>query len=295
MLNRHLSDFGIYPLLGYGLGAVFFVILSFLLFFKTDYASYIYVFLAIATASELSEIKRNELLKMCFPEKEYLKLRIVENTLLILPFFIFLVVQNCWLEAFVVFIISNILALFNFRKKIHYTLSTPFYHYPFEYLVGFRKMILIVLFAYFLTFMSVWVGNFNLGLFSILVISLLVLFFYSNTESEYYTWIYSLKPKDFLWHKLKIAIVYLWLLNAPILLSLFVFFLNGILIVLIIMLLFSIYVITYILAKYSAYPDKINLPQFILYMIAVSFPPFLLGIIPFFYKQSIKRLNATLL
>jgi hypothetical protein len=55
-----------------------------------------------------------------------------------------------------------------------------------------------------------------------------------------------------------------------------------------------VYLVTIILAKYSGYPNEMNLLQGILIGISLLFPPILIGIIPFFYLQSIKRLNDIL-
>jgi len=44
-------------------------------------------------------------------------------------------------------------------------------------------------FAYFLTIMGISVGNFNLGVFSLLVIFLTSFSFYTQPDSQFYVWI----------------------------------------------------------------------------------------------------------
>jgi hypothetical protein len=51
---------------------------------------------------------------------------------------------------------------------------------------------------------------------------------------------------------------------------------------------------TIILAKYAAFPHQVNLPQFVILAVSVWFPPLLIAVIPFFYRQSVKRLNEIL-
>lgn len=91
MLNRHISDFGIAPIIAYVLLISLFVGISILLFIKTEYAEYIFVFIAISFTAKLSEVNRNEFLKSCFLNEKYFKIRLIENTIAVIPFFLFLV------------------------------------------------------------------------------------------------------------------------------------------------------------------------------------------------------------
>lgn len=142
--------------------------------------------------------------------------------------------------------------------------------------------------------MAVFADNFNLGVFALLLVFPVLLSFYSKLENEYYVWTFTDTPKGFLINKIKTGLVYLSILVIPILIVLGIFFLSETFTLFIFMLLGYVYLVTIILAKYSAYPNEMNLPQGILIGISLLFPPILIGIIPFFYLQSIKRLNDIL-
>ena len=294
MTNRKLTDFGLNPIIGFCLLLVGFIGLSIYLFSKTEFAEYIYILIALSFVSKLSERKRNDFLKYCFKDTDYRKLRLTENSIVVLPFIAFLVYEQLFPSVILLTILTLLMALINFNSTFNYTLPTPFYKKPFEFAVGFRSTFYLFLLAYFLTFVAVSVGNFNLGVFAILLVFLVSLSFYSKPENEYYVWTFIDTPKGFLIKKIKTGLVYSTILIIPILIVLGIFFLSETYTLLIFLLLGYVYLVTIILAKYSNYPNEMNLPQGILIGISLLFPPILIGIIPFFYLQSIKRLNDIL-
>jgi hypothetical protein len=242
----------------------------------------------------LSETKRNDFLKYCFKGKEYRKIRLTENYIVALPFIAFLVYEQLFPSVFVLTILTLTMALVNFNSTFNYTIPTPFYKKPFEFTVGFRSSFYLFFFAYFLTFMAVSVGNFNLGIFALLLVFLVSLSFYSKLENEYYVWSYIDTPKGFIIKKIKSGLFNSTILALPIFIVLGVFFFSEKYTLLIFLLLGYVYLVTIILAKYSGYPNEMNLPQGILIGLSVLFPPILIGIIPFFYLQSNKRLKDIL-
>lgn len=294
MTNRKLSSSGINPTLAFILMLIGFIGLSIYLFSKTDYAEYVYILIALRLVSKLSEINRNDFLKMVFEYKMYLKLRVVENIIIALPFIIFLTYKQLYPSLIVLIILSISMALINFKSTFNFTIPTPFYKYPFEFSVGFRSTFYLFFFAYFLTFMAVSVGNFSLGAFALMLIFLVTISFYSKPENEYYVWSFKKSPRGFLFEKIKIGIIYSTILSIPVLLALGVFFRDEASILFLLLLLGYVYLIAMILAKYSAYPLELNIPQGILFAISLLFPPLLIGVIPFFYLKSINRLNAFL-
>ncbi len=294
MLNRHLRAFGLYPILGYLLAILLFIGGSFYIFSKTEYAAYIYAFFALSPLTLLSETKRTDFLKSCFPAKDYLKIRIAENLLVTLPFLLFLAFKNEWLVLLALALIAALMARFHFNNQFNYTLPTPFYKRPFEFIVGFRTTIGVIGFAYFLTIMGISVGNFNLGIFSLLVIFLTSFSFYAQPDSQFLVWIFSNTSRSFLIDKIKTGMAYVTVLALPILVGLGYFFLEKWNILLVFWGLGYLYLLTIILAKYAAFPRAMNLPESIFIVASIFFPPFLLFVIPFFYRRSIKNLNTVL-
>lgn len=294
MLNRQLKAFGLPPILGYLLAMLIFVGISMYLFYKTEYAPYIYAFFAASPLSLLSETKRNDFLKNCFTQKIYQTVRFIENGLVVLPFTLFLGYRQEFLIACLSLIMALLMARFHFNNQLNYTIPTPFYKKPFEFTVGFRTSIGMFVFAYFLTFISISVGNFNLGIFALVLVFLTGFSFYVQPDSQFYVWIFSATSKAFLWEKMKIALGYSTLLALPILLSLGYYFPDNIRILLLFQLLGTIYLLTIILAKYAAFPSAINIIETLFISLSIIFPPFLLFVIPFFYKKSVRKLDRVL-
>jgi hypothetical protein len=182
----------------------------------------------------------------------------------------------------------------SFRASYSVTIPTPFTRQPFEFLTGSRKTFLYLLFGYFLMVMAMLYKNYNLGIFSLLFHYLIYLSYYAQPENEFFVWIHSLTPERFLLRKIQMSMLHSTMISIPIFVALvlafpaetgwsFLFLLMG----------FTA-LITVILAKYAAYPRQINLPQIILLFLGIYFPFLMLGIIPYFYRQSIRKLNEYL-
>ena len=218
----------------------------------------------------------------------------LENLIYAFPFALFLIYKEEFVMSFLLMVSSLLLVIFNFNVNLNFTIPTPFGKKPFEFVTGFRKTFFIFPFAYLLTYAAIAVNNFNLGIFSLLLVGLVCLSYYLKPENEYYVWSYCLTPKDFLIEKLKIGLLYFTVLSLPIVISLGVFFYNEIGILLVFFIISYAYIIAIILAKYSAFPDEMSLPQGILIALSFMFPPILIGLIPYFYSLSVKRLTTLL-
>lgn len=294
MLNRQLTEWGIEPLIGYIVGLFAFIGISIKLFEKTQYAEYIYIVLAFSLIIKLNEENRTNFLKLCYSKIQYIKLRLIENVIVSMLFILFLSYQEKYLSSILLLILACILSLVDLKSKLSFTLPTPFYKYPFEFTVGFRSNYLIYFFTYFLTFMSISVGNFNLGIFSLILTLLSSLIYYTNLEDEFYVWIFSLTPKEFIRYKLKNIIQYSTILCLPILISLSLFFYTKIDIILGVQFLGYLFIFTAMLAKYSVFPEKLNIRFAIVLALTLWLPPLLLLIIPYLYLEATKKLKQIL-
>ena len=201
MINRRLKDAGVEPLLAYIILIVAFIGLSAYLFHKTEFAGYIYVLFPLMLAGKLSESRRTEFIKLCFGDRKLKEIRILENLIIATPFLIFLIYKQLFVLALVLVILTTLLALANFRTPVSVTIPTPFSKRPFEFTTGFRNSFYLVFAAYALTIIAVSVGNFNLGIFSMLLVFAITLGYYAKPEHPYYVWSFSLNPKMFLIHK----------------------------------------------------------------------------------------------
>lgn len=294
MLNRKMIDFGLPILIGYTFIPFLFILLSSYLYERTEFANYVYGLIALSFVSKLSEPKRNDFLKSISNKDNYKKLRVIENLIYCLPFTLFLIYKKQFVFSIILNLFVIIIALFNFSTNINTTIATPFSKKPFEFTVGFRKTFYVYPIAYFLTYISVSIGNFNLGVFSMLLIGITCFSYYSKIENEYFVWSYNLSSKEFLLEKTKTCLMYFSFLSLPVIITLGIAFFNQIGILIIFILLSYAYLTTIVLIKYSSFPNEINILQRILIVISFMFPLIILIFVPFFYYQSIKKLNIIL-
>jgi len=294
MTNRKIKETGINPLLGYLLTLTAFVLLSEYIFHKTEFAKYLIILICISLQFRLSERNRTDFLLSTFGDKTKKKIRIIENLFVCLPFVTILTYKNYLLESSSLFVSSIILALFSLHSNINFSIPTPFSKRPFEFSVGFRKSVFIFPIVYALTFIAIYVDNLNLGIFSMMLIFLISLSYYTKPEQEYYVWIHAESPATFLKNKILNATKNASFLVLPILTGLLIFYPTEFGLILLFFVAGIMYLWAIILAKYSAYPEEMNLPEGIVIAFSLYFPPLLLAIIPYFYTKSINKLKMIL-
>ena len=294
MINRKMKDSGIHPLVGCILGLLGFVLLSAYIFQKTEFAKYLVVLSCISLLLNISDNNRTDFLISTFGNYLKNKIRIIENVMISTPFVVLLMYKNAFIESIILFSVSLISGIYSYQNDFNFSTPTPFSKRPFEFLIGFRKTFYIFPIAYILTIIAINVSNFNLGIFSMVLVFLVSMGYIINPEQEYYVWIYSHTPKAFLKNKIITSTLYTTLLIAPIIISLFIFYPNRFEMTLLFFLIGHVFTWTLILAKYSAYPREINMPEGVMLAFCLYFPPMLLAILPFFYNKSINKLNVLL-
>lgn len=293
-LTRFIKESGINPYLGLGLVVILFVSLSYFFFQKVEYAGYIYSVVALGIVNLLGNKMRNDFLKNCFSISAYKKIRLTENILLATPFFLFLIFNHQIIIAFSLLVAAAALSLLNKINQLNFVLPTPFYKHPFEFIIGFRQAYLLFFLSYILTYISISVNNFNLGIFALIITFLTCLNFYTKPEPLFFVWVYSKNSVGFLKAKIKTAIVQSILLSLPILVFLILFNPDKAHFIIIIEFLGILYVITSLLGKYAYYPSDVNLTQGFVLTFSILFPPLLLIIIPYFYSRSKQNLDSIL-
>jgi len=294
MTNRRFKDAGIEPILAYLNLAIGFVGLSIYLFHKTEFAEYIYVLSTLTLISKLSETRRTEFLRICFGDSKLKKIRITENFICSLPFAIFLLYKQLFLCTLLLFALTTILALVNFRTTLNFIIWTPFSKKPFEFTTGFRNTFYLFFIAYVLTVIAVSANNFNLGVFAMLLVFATTLSYYTKPENEYYVWAYNVNAKEFLFSKIKTAILFSASLALPIAIVLAICFHQNVGILLLFFLVGWAFLICVIVSKYSSYPDEMNITQGISLALCIWFPPILIVLIPYLFKKSENRLRSLL-
>jgi len=291
---RRLRDLGIHPFLGFVLGLIVFVLLSKLFFNKTELAKWIYPVFYVSMIFFLSERTRSHQLYTLFSRTNYYLLRTIENSIIALPFQIYLLFENHLLIAWGLSLISIIFAFYKVKQIWNRTIPTPFKNYPFEFIVGFRKTFWLIGFAYFLIIKSIQVDNYNLGLFGLGLIFLCSMYYYQKPESAYFVWIYSTTTKKFLKDKFLTSVICISILSTPALIGMLIGFPYNYLTTLLVYFGGYIFLGSMIVAKYSTFPYEMNIPQGIFYALSLMFPLLLLLTIWIFYSQSKKRIKLIL-
>jgi hypothetical protein len=294
MANRTLADLDIKPVVGYILGALAFVLLSEYLFYKTDFAKYAMLLASFGLLIQASESRRTDFLKTVFVVKTYRLVRVLENLILCLPFSIVLICHAAFLASALLLVVAAILASFSFKNQFNYTIPTPFFRTPFEFIVGFRNTFYLFPLAYILTGIAINVDNLNLGIFAILLVFVVAMTYYLKPEHEYYVWTHAMSPARFLVRKLLVASINSVLLALPIAIALIAYYPSEISFIFMFVAIGLFFLLTIVLAKYAAYPTSINLPEGVVLAICIYFPPLLICMAPYFYSKAIKKLNPIL-
>jgi hypothetical protein len=294
MTNRKFKEMGISPVFAYLIFLVGFIGFSLLLFYKTALAPYFYLLIYTSLILKLSETKRTEFLKFTFKDTYFKRIRLLENLLLALPFFVFLLIKMEFIVALSLLLIAGLTSIIQIKIIGHFTTPTPFSRKPFEFLVGFRKSILIFPLIYALTGIAVYIGNFNLAIFSLLLVFVVIFNFFSQPEEDYFVWIFNQNPKQFLFSKMRISLVYSTVLMLPSFCVLMLVYYTDFLIITGFLLIAYLLVFTVIVAKYSAFPKEMSITQGFLFVMSLFFPPLLLFVLPYFFNQSVKQLNSYL-
>lgn len=295
LINRQLIAFGVLPIVAYVLIALLFVVFSFYIFKDPSlYNAYIYAAVALINISQLSKKKRQDFLKLIFPQQDFRQVRFLENSLLTCPFFLVLLIQQAWVAAIVLLVFSLLLTRVTIHAVSSVTIPTPFAKYPFEFISGFRRTFFVYFFAYFLLVMGIYEQQINVCGFALIISLLPCLSFYSEVETPFYVWTNARTAREFLFYKLIRGLLLAAFLSFPISISTLYFFPDQWKIPLGIQILGLLYLLVAILGKYTSFPRKMQLPNGLMFGFSLLMPPFLLLLIPFFYVQSIRRLAPLL-
>src|SRR5690606_32383700 len=127
--------------------------------------------------------------------------------------------------------------------------------------------------VYGLTCIAAWAENLNLGLFAMSIIFFVAMNFYQKLENEYFIWSHALRPKTFLLHKVKTAVLHSTLLVAPVLFLMGISFFGSAALIAVFLLAGYGFLACITLARYSSYPSELSVPNGLLIGVCLLFPP----------------------
>jgi len=291
-----LKASGFHPFIAYLLLFVVFTVFSIILFsLKTTFLQYIYLLLPLYISFSYAEPGRNDFLKICFRDKTYKLIRIIENLIVAMPFVVFLLCKQLFLMAILLTVFMIISVAITTRTRFSFVIPTPFAKNPFEFTIGFRNTFYLFAFAYGLVIIALVVDNFNLGVFALILTLSVPCSFYVKPENPYYVWQYNLSPTRFLFYKMKTALIYLSVLSFPVILVLSFFYIENAVILLLCFLLGYALLMLFLLIKYAVFPDEASILEGVVIVSCFIFPPLLLVMIPYYFNRSVKQLQTLLL
>ncbi|RJE70421.1 hypothetical protein [Reichenbachiella sp. MSK19-1] len=290
--NRYVREAGIHPMVIYVLLIGVFAFVSLLLLEQVEHGQMIYVGLGVFV---VSAIKPNERFLMQMAHRQVFWIRVFIGLILTVPFVLFLGFYGGYLEIGGLLVMTWLLSVKSFSPVFSSrVVPTPFAQRPFEFMIGFRRSYLVLVLSFTLSLVSVYVDNFNVGLFSLSVVLLLILGFYSYTEPRYYVWNFAGSAQQYLRQKLCFLLINTMILIVPICMVLFIGFSEMYLGVVAVVVLGLLYIILAMLIKYAYLHRGLDVLKSILFVCCLFMPPLLLVLIPLIYAKALKNVTSTL-
>ncbi|MEO0733167.1 MAG: hypothetical protein AAFZ52_10050, partial [Bacteroidota bacterium] len=210
------------------------------------------------------------------------------------PFLLLLLLKGFWAQTLVLGGVGALLAWWVRRPSNSGAVPTPFSLRPFEFAVGVRRYWWILAIAIFLLVQGVRVGNQELAGFAYLAAILLACQCCAEPEPEFYVWVHTLSPWDFLLRKLRLVTGQLLVLLAPFAVALLWFFPDSWLLLLVLTGLGVAHVALWVVMKYAVYPRPLNVGEAFFIAFALIMPPLLLVLFPLYFVRARARLNLHL-
>ncbi|WP_299313866.1 ABC transporter permease [uncultured Aquimarina sp.] len=293
-IYRSFKDFGTEPFIGYPIIIILFYWMSSSIFENILYANYIYALISIFFTYAIGNSEHRRFVKQHFSIANYRKIIVLNNMLKVTPFAMFLLYKTYYIEVFLVYGLAFLVSLTKKRTKVSLMVPTPFGKKPFEFVIGFRKTFWLFLLIYCLTIIAVYKGNFNLGVFSLVSVFFVCSSYFMKPDSDFYIWIHAMNSREFLRHKIAIALRNSFVLALPILIGLSIFYFDQLHITLFFLFAGFSYMLMYLLMKYSFQNQGMEIFQGIIGILCLLFPPILIIAIPYFYNKTIKNLDLLL-
>lgn len=294
LIHRAVVASGINAGAVYLLSAVLFFGGSAIVYEKTNHANWLVFLTAISSVTHLSTKRRTDFLKLTFGDARAKWVRIIENSILSIPFVVVLLIHGEWLFAIACILTLAALSLLQNRSINSWVLPTPFSKKPFEFSTGFRRSFILLIAVYVLVTIAIINAYFTFSAAALILIFLIMMSYYNVPEAEYIVWSHALNARAFLWMKLRLAAFASFVLVLPITIAIIFSFPSEWKWIVIFVLLGYAYLFTLVVAKYSSYPQELNISQGILIAISLTFPPFLLLLFPYFFKRSTQQLTQYL-
>ncbi|MEM9326639.1 MAG: hypothetical protein AAGA85_13325 [Bacteroidota bacterium] len=290
-MNRLLKASGLHPVVAYLLVGMIFVVASHLIITTLIAGKWMYMLVGLYLFSHL---RNTELTVILFTKKHLLSLHLMEAILCAVPFGLILSIYHSPLEGLILIALVSCASLFRFRISGGMTLPTPFHRDPFEFASGFRKYWIAFVLLYLLYGIGLFVGNFNLAIFSLALLYLSFMTFYGEPENEFFVWVFAMPPNQFLLRKIQTVLRYSLLLTLPLLLGAYIQFPERWIIITLLCIVGLSLPVMALLNKYAHYPQQSEFIHAILIGACLVVPPLLLFVLPYLAHKALSNLKGHL-
>ncbi|WP_306641117.1 hypothetical protein [Sanyastnella coralliicola] len=271
--TRAIRQVGLHPVLGALLAVAAFTTLTMVLYAQTAWAGLFMVLFGVYFQSLLMSTQRTEFLELHFGKRQRQRIRLLENSLVGLPFLIVLLASAEWLLCLLFVAVTCVTSFFSFQQVYVRSIPTPFGKSPYEFVVGFRRIWWVLMVAGVLLAIGIGVDNPNLAVSSVVAIQLAIASFYSTPEPDFFVWNSNRSWSAFLKWKLGVMLKNTSLLIAPFSLVFLLVYPENWWVWGIICAVGILLIALVVLAKYAAFPYAISLPHAVIIALCVSFPP----------------------
>ncbi|UXP32019.1 hypothetical protein N6H18_16880 [Reichenbachiella agarivorans] len=291
--NRYIREAGIHPLIIYTVLMAVFSFASLALLRQLEHGALIYAGMAIGVARIIS-LDESVLINWV-SKGVFVWIRFFTKLALILPFVVFLIVFQGYWEIGLLLISVFFLSIVQVHPIVNSTvIPTPFGRRPFEFILGFRRSFPVLIVCFTLSCISVYVANFNLGLFALVVILLTLIGFYSFSEHNFYVWNFNGSAQRYLTQKLQFLMINTLALVAPLCLVLIIGYPEMYMIIVAVIVLGLLYIAEVMLIKYAYLHRGMDVLKGLLLAFSLLMPPLLLAIMPLMYIKALKNVTSTL-
>lgn len=291
MARRFLKEWGV----PFWLFIIFLPLLFALLYVtvkqNSDYAPYAISYLGFSVLFSTGNRNRIHFLKTLFPSEQYLKVKLVEQSIVFTPLWTLCVLNGFWWTSLLLLLLF-VLSFFRQGTEIfNRSMPTPFTRYPFEFIVVFRKMWFLYLLLYLIAIIGIWVSNYTLSLVMLALIYLTSMQAYDTIEPEEIVWNYNIGIQKFLFHKIKRGVWQITLLTFPLLIALCTFFWDQSLWIVLIWSSANLLLILLVLIKYAIYPRRINVMDSLVITFVAVLPFFIPFLYFYYYRKACEKLK----
>ncbi|MGY6521207.1 MAG: hypothetical protein ACXIUD_05730 [Mongoliitalea sp.] len=294
-LSRKIKENG-YPLF---LSIIFylfiFILASYAVFEKFYFPQYIFLGGIFFVLGMRFNKEKRFFLTYINGEKTSRLISVIENIIVIAPFALVLFFYGYIVEIILAFLIAIFIGLKKSETFFKNAIPTPFFNFPFEFQIGFRKYFIFILLAYLIILFRADEIKYEAELSSFLGLFAIISTFYSsNIEDPTYLIINKRNAHEFLLQKLLTSFLLTNLLVFPMLSILIfkatfslnelgLFYAQG-----------NLFILFVILAKYSVFPNRISLAEGTVVAVSIILLPIFLITFPRFYFKAYRNLNQFL-